>query len=253
MPTVTGTIEARDYPHEASIKGHVPVFGHIYVTDVHEASVKGSVGLYEFVSGNVFAIDVHQASVVAGLASSGNIQAVDYPHQFFITGSDLRTGTITAVDSTHYSNTFSSIVIGDTTQIQGDSTFLQGSLIDSFTGLILTLFDSTYVDGSWSGDGTHIDSTYWEPRLFNPLWIDYSIWYTPDSTTEIIQGTKKRVPLNPKVGYFYANMYAPNKPGLYDIRWRYQQDSHLLAKEIREPFSVTPFGTKSDSTTGFYI
>lgn len=171
---------------------------------------------------------------------TGDITAVDSTHQAQLVGSDLRVGYLRATDATHM-GFLEGVVIDDTTSVAGDKSFVQDTVLDS-DGLTLTLFDSTYVGGSYSGDGTYFDSTYWEPRLFNPLWIDYSIWYTPDTTTEMIQGTPKRVPMNPTVGYFYANMYSPDRPGDYEIRWRYQKDPTTLGKEVRESFTVTTFG-----------
>lgn len=171
---------------------------------------------------------------------TGTINAVDTTHQAQLVSSDLRSGHLYAVDATHR-GFLEGVVIGDTVSVVGDRSFVQDTLFNT-TSLTLTLFDSTYIDGSWSGDGTLFDSTYWEPRLFNPIWIDYSIWQTPDATTENLQETNRRVPQNPRVGYFYANMYAPDSPGKYEIRWRYQKDAESLGREIREPFTVTTFG-----------
>lgn len=172
---------------------------------------------------------------------SGTIIAVDTPHGAHIVGGDLRTGTLLAVDSTHQT-ALSGVVIGDSTRNLRDSTFVQGKILES-TDLILNLIDATYINGSWSGDGTFVDSTYWI-RPYNPIWLNYSIWFLepPDATEATLQGYRLRTAANPQVGQFYANMYAPDDPGRYEIRWRYQKDSDSLGNEIIEPFSVSSWG-----------
>ena len=172
---------------------------------------------------------------------TGTINGADSHHIASLTGGDLRTGSFAGFDLSHQGH-ISGVVIGDTTSRSRDSIFVQGSLLDS-TSLPLTLWDSTYIDGTYV-DGTYQDSTY-VVRTYNPIWINYSVWFL-DSTTLV--GTRLRTPMNPQVGQFYANMYAPDNPGRYEIRWRYQKDSSSYAQEIDEPFSVRSWGIDSDYT-----
>lgn len=172
---------------------------------------------------------------------TGTFSLVDENHQTQFTGSNLRIGLFELVDTPHLFFQ-SGTVIFDTTSLPGDSTFIQDQII--WDGeLSLNLIDSTFVDGSYS-DGTYLDSTY-VIRNFNPVWTEYSIWDITDS--ESLEGYRHRVPLNPKVGNFYANFHAPD-PGIYQIRWRYQKDINTLVKEIREPFRVISKGISSDRT-----
>lgn len=173
---------------------------------------------------------------------TGIIDATDTSHQATLVGSDLRVGSIYALDKTHEAFLSGVIIQGSTKRDRGKS-FVQDTLLTS-TDLSLYLRDSTYIDGSWSGDGTFFDSTYWEPRPFNPIWINYSIWYLtpPTESPDVLQGYRLRTATNNMVGQFYANMYAPDTPGRYEIRWRYQKDQSSLGHEIVEPFSVTTWG-----------
>lgn len=174
---------------------------------------------------------------------TGTITAVDAPHTALLL-SDVRSGSLTATDSMHMA-TLQGVVIGDSTIYPSAGTFVQGQQMMS-NDISLTLIDSTYIDGSWGGDGTVYDSTYQE-RLYNPLWLNYSVWFQEplDKSSETLVGPRNRVALNPSVGQFYVNMYAP-EPGDYEIRWRYQKDSDNLAQEIVEPFSVSSSGTTAE-------
>lgn len=172
---------------------------------------------------------------------SGTILAVDALHQAQLFGSWSCSGSIHSIDSSHFAS-LEGIIITDTATVDGDSTFVQNSLLES-DGLSLTLLDSTFING-YLYDGTYVDSTY-TIRWFNPIWLNYSIWKL-DGTNEILVGTRERTALNPDVGEYYANMQAPTVPGQYQIRWRYQKDAELYATEIREPFRVLTAGIDSD-------
>lgn len=173
---------------------------------------------------------------------TGTIDATNV-HSAHLVGGDLRTGTLLATDGTH-SAYLTGRVVEDTTSIPGGSSFVQDTILDT-DQLTLTLFDTTYIDGSYS-DSTYHDSTYWEPRLFNPLWVDYSIWSEDRSDATVLDSTlvgyRYRTPVNVDVGYYYANMYSPDTPGDYSIKWQWQRDSASLAHELREPFTVTTKG-----------
>lgn len=174
---------------------------------------------------------------------SGTISAVDSSHQAIILDRWSRSGSILFSDSLHVAD-LEGIVINDTTTVMGDSTFVQDYLLQS-DGLTLTLIDSTFINGVLI-DGTYVDSTY-TIRWFDPIWLNYSIWKMDGSSEEII-GTRERHPLNPRVGIYYANMFAPSDPGQYQIRWRYQKDTELYASEVREPFRVETAGIDADQT-----
>ena len=240
--SVTGDITAVDIHKVPVIWVTIsPVIGYITAVDsTHTASFSWANMVN---SGEITAVDYHTASASGGLiSSSGTISAVDSPHQFFITGADIRSGSVLGVDKAHQSSILTGIVISDSTAIPGDSSFVQGSPLGA-GDLTLSLSDATYVDGSWSGDGTFFDSTYWEPRPFNPIWINYSIWFLtpPSESPAVLKGTKNRAAANSAVGQYYANMFAPD-PGRYEIRWRYQQDQLSFAREVIEPFSVSSSG-----------
>lgn len=174
--------------------------------------------------------------------TSGSIYASDIPSRAKLAQAGLSTGSIAATEI--QSGTIAcGVVISDTTSRDQTKGFIQGALLNS-GGLTQTFSDATYTGGYWSGDGTQFDSTYVQ-RAFNPLWIDYSIWYTPDATTEHLRGTRNRMPMNAQVGNYYANMEAPT-PGKYEIRWRYQKDVSSYVREIREPFTVTTWGISSN-------
>jgi len=170
---------------------------------------------------------------------NGTINTIDSPHVAVLTEYRSRSGSIFVEDKDHVSS-LSGIVIEETLSVYGDSTFVQDSL--SASNLNLILMDSTFIDGILT-DGTYVDSTY-VVRWFNPIWLNYSIWNLHDSTESLI-GTRERTPYNPRVGYYYANMYAPD-PGPYEIRWRYQKDTDVYAKEIRQPFMVVSRGIDPD-------
>lgn len=174
---------------------------------------------------------------------TGTLNVIDALQQAHLVGGDLRTGSFHVIDSTHQAY-FSGILLSDSTYIPQDATFIQGSLTDS---LSVTFWDSTYTGGTLT-DGTYVGGAYLT-RTYNPVWLNYSIWYLqrPDGTASPV-GFTLRTAANPSVGQFYANIYAPDEPGLYEIRWRYQKEPASLAHEIISPFRVTSWGITSDAT-----
>ena len=170
---------------------------------------------------------------------TGTIQAVD-THQALLINDSLRTGALTGIDNTH-SAILEGLVLQDSSRLATAPEFVQGDLLGP-NDLSLTLLDSTFIDGSYSGDGTYFDSTY-SVRWFTPVSLNYSIWYMspPDRSDSTLIGTRTRTAIESNVGQFYANMVAPD-PGDYEIRWRYLKDADSFGHEIVEPFSVTTLG-----------
>lgn len=172
---------------------------------------------------------------------TGTLQATDANHTGSLTGGDLRTGSFSATDlqSTGY---FYGVVIGDSTRNPNSLTYTQGQPVKDMT---LTFYNRRFSDGSYS-DGTYFDSTYLV-RNYNPIWLNYSIWYLtpPDSSTAVLQGTRTRTADNTRVGYYNTNMMAP-EPGRYELRWRFQKDTSSYAKEIVQPFTVNSWGLTSN-------
>lgn len=161
----------------------------------------------------------------------------------FSPDSSRRVGTFSLIDSTDIFLGMSGCLIEGVYRLEGDSTFIQDKLLphDS-NGLGLTLWDATFLNGTPvigpGGDTTYVDSTY-VTRLFDPYSISYSIWDLSDGTTLFEQWHRPPAkPTHPTVGQYYANMYAPDNPGRYEIRWRYRKDSSSNCVEIKERFKV---------------
>lgn len=203
--------------------------------------------LSEFISndlrtGTFSLIDVpHQLNEFSSdtIFVSGTFSLIDDPHIFSgFLSSDLRTGTFSLIDSTHVIDFEQGDVIDSLKQVPGDATLIQDKVLNS-TDLTLSLWDRIYSDGSLI-DGTYVGSEY-IPRQFNPVFLDYSIWkHSSDGTTPV--DYRHRTAANPRVGEFYANMYAPDDPGNYEIRWRYQKTLESYTKEVRETFLVQSWG-----------
>jgi len=182
---------------------------------------------------------------------TGNIYTVDTQQYSSMWGSNVRIGSILSVDASdgYFSK---GIQISDSTARPDISlSFTQHALIDPSGGLGLTFQDRTYVDGSMNPDGTIVDSTLLQ-RYYNPLWVNYSVWIM---TPPMLVGTPQRTPLNPSVGQYEVNMFAPDVPGEYQLRWRYQKDQSSHAKELAIPFysasgGVSPFVTYEDTFGG---
>jgi hypothetical protein len=174
----------------------------------------------------------------------GNIQAFDTAHVTFFTNLSGPAGAIQAMDTPH-ATFFSGYVISDTTTLSTDQTFLQGHILGR-NDLTLILADWTYA-GGWQLDATTYTGGTWGYRYYNPLWINYSIWYKSYDTSEFTMvGTRDRSPIGyPTVGNFYAPMVVPSPPGHYEIRWRYQKDSNSYAREIDVPFVSLSRGVDS--------
>jgi hypothetical protein len=86
-------------------------------------------------------------------------------------------------------------------------------------------------------DGTIYNGYYTEPRPYNPLWTNYGIYKSDNSSWEL-QGYRFREPMNPKVGSYYANMVAPADIGTYKIQWLFKKDSSSYVTAVDQPFDV---------------
>jgi hypothetical protein len=138
-----------------------------------------------------------------------------------------------------------SFIIGRTIIQSDGSTFVQGQLLD-WNGLTLSLNGPRFIPipGSFQ-DGTitvNFDGTYCESMPFNPLWINYGIYNKIDSSNWALQGYRFREPMNPRVGFYYANMLAPPEIGTHKIQWIYTKDSSSYATAVNQTFSVNAWG-----------
>lgn len=169
---------------------------------------------------------------------TGNLYAVDSQQYSYMWGGDTRHGSILSNDDSD-SNTLFGIQLSDSTSLPDTSrSYTQKTLIDPSGGLSVHFYDRTYVDGSMNPDGTVVDATL-VTRYYNPIWVNYSVWFMTPPT---IQGSHQRVPRNPMVGHYSVNMYAPDVPGQYELRWRYQKDQSSHAREFVIPFYSTSGG-----------
>jgi len=196
------------------------------------------------ISGTLLAIDnLPEADLPGFLSNRGSFRGINSRHQAPLSGKTTSFRTILGVNRPHQAS-LSGVLVGDTTTTASDATFLQGSYLNS-DSLTLSLRDGTVV-GWTQVDGTYVDGTYIE-RGFNPVWLNYSIWYLTPTTgvPKQIQGYGLRLAINPQVGQFYANMYAPDQPGKYELRWRWQKTDGAYAHEVIVPFTTVSLGIKS--------
>ena len=166
----------------------------------------------------------------------GDLRCFDKPSTFQAYASTILPGILQCIDSTTFSPITGYIVISSTVQ-SPSLAFNQDSVLGP-GDLTLTFMDRTYTGGYWV-DSTYIDSTLWRVnRLFDPIWINYAIWYMapPDASDGTLIGYRYRDPVNPSVGNYYASMVTPDPAGQYQIRWVYQKDDSSYAKEIVQNF-----------------
>jgi hypothetical protein len=203
----------------------------------------GGFGGYYDITGSVVSIDTGGTMSWDSEDKAGMVTSVDSQQYCRIWQNRIRHGTVTTIDTDNQSIS-NGIEISQTTVLSSGPSFIQGKILDPLTGLNLTFWDSTYIGGTLT-DGTYVGGEY-VTRLYNPIWLNYSIWYlTPPVAQPSLQGYLTRTAQNPSVGQYYANMYAPDVPGSYEIRWRYQKDQSSHALEIDAPFEVTSWGISS--------
>jgi len=196
------------------------------------------------VSGTFWAVDgPSEAQLPGSLETRGSFLSLDWPHQALFTGASTEFGVLTGIDQLHQAS-LDGVLVGDSTRVPGDASFVQGQLLAS-SDMTLCLKEGSYF--GWNNvDGTFEDGTY-TVRSFNPLWVNYSVWYlTPSSgDPKQMQEYGLRPALNPQVGSFYANMYAPDQPGKYELRWRWQKVDGTYAHEIIAPFTTVSQGIRA--------
>jgi hypothetical protein len=171
----------------------------------------------------------------------GTFHAIDNSHVTFFSDLNGPAGAFQATDNPHQTF-FSGYVVSDTTVFGTDQTFFEGQIL-GIGDLTLTLADWTYA-GGYQLDATTYTGGTWGYRYYNPIWINYSIWYQSYDGTNYdtsapyaMVGYRDREPVNyPTVGSYYAAMVVPSPPGHYEIRWRYQKTASSYAKEIDVPF-----------------
>ena len=110
----------------------------------------------------------------------------------------------------------------------------------------LVLRDKTY-SGGYYHDGTYFDTTL-QYRWYDPVWVNYSLWYTQDASHPLLIGYRYREPIEASVGNYYVTMEVPRTTGRYDIRWRYEKDNSSYAHEIIQPFLCRSEGIDADRT-----
>lgn len=74
--------------------------------------------------------------------------------------------------------------------------------------------------------------------------ISYAIYYVDPGPpeTEVLIGKAERTPANPEKGEYYASLNVPPDaiPGLYRIRWTFQESVSSPINEIVEEWQVQP-------------
>jgi hypothetical protein len=213
---------------------------------------------------------------------NGILNAHDSPHQSSFSGEHVFGGNFVCVDSTAHSSQFSGYIVLDSTTQMPSQSFMQGQALgwygtDGLTGVTLTveglkpsndptamwagggdppidhsgqigliLRDKVYQGGTW--DGTVLRDCTLVYRYFDPLWINYSVWYVQDASNPTLIGYRYRDPVRFNVGNYYAPMVVPSPPGKYEVRWRWQKDSCSYAHEVVQPFLSRSNGVAVDRT-----
>lgn len=203
---------------------------------------------------------------------TGTLTCVDWPHYTHFSGSigtEIE-GTADFTDSSNYSP-ISGYVISDSTRLYPDYTFTEGDILGrgnpiGYVGTDLSvptgitfdptaawadphdpplyLMDHTYFGGYLDGT-THKDGT-WMDRWYDPIWINYALWYVEDASNKELIGIRDRQPVRINVGNYYTSMVVPNQSGKYEIRWRFQKDNSSYAREAVEGFLCKSSGIDPD-------
>jgi len=204
------------------------------------------------------------------MINTGSMSVVDHSHTAHFIGTLTQTATLLLIDSTTQAPMGGYAVI-DSTRLLPDSTYLQGTVfgkgdpvgfVDGFNLPIpstpaydptsfwanpdppLYLTDTTYVGGTCH-DGTYTDGTYMH-RWFDPKWVNFSLWYTQDSSNNHLIGNRYREPVRRDVGNYYTSMVVPRQTGHYEIRWRYLKESGGYAHEVVQGFLCKSAGIDAD-------
>jgi len=174
----------------------------------------------------------------------GNIVCIDSTDLCNVRTSTFQSGTVSCVDSTDLFQSYG-YIIGQTLTLSGTPSFYQGQLLDTFQGLNLTLFSPQLIGWTTDTSGVYVDGTYTQPRPFNPISINYGIYYSSDGTWQL-EGYKYRTPLNPQVGQFWANMEAPVTVGAHKIQWLYKKNPTSYTTAVNQNFTVDFWGNQTN-------
>jgi len=172
----------------------------------------------------------------------GYFNVTDTPNLVTFTGGVGYSGFFDVSDSSDSSHqTLTTGYLYDSTSLTQTLLFYQNQILQ-LGDLSLTLADRTYQGGYWDGttlrDGTMIH------RWYDPIWINSRVC---DASGNVV-GYPYRAPVRKDVGQYYMAMEAPQRPGKYSLRWRYQKDSSSYAREIIQPFDSASRGIDSDRT-----
>jgi hypothetical protein len=184
----------------------------------------------------------------------GDVTCIDKQDFCLILGTEEQTGYVYCLDSTDCFQACG-FVINQTISLPDSSTFAQGQELNQDSGLFLSL-DSpkfipvpnsyTYFDPSDGSTVTvNLDGYYKDSKPFDPIWINYGIFYTADNSNWTLDGYRFRDPMNPQVGTYYANMIAPQRmdtTGAHKIQWLYQKDASSYAVAVDQRFFVNSWG-----------
>jgi len=210
---------------------------------------------------------------------TGTLLSVDFPHYtalFGHVGTEVD-GTAIFIDTSNFSP-IDGYVISDSTRLLPDSTFIEGTFLGrgdpiGYVPTLLAvpvpgqcnfdptaywsdpvnpdpplyLMDRTYAGGHLGIDGTYRDGT-WMTRWFDPIWINYSVWYVQDASNNQLIGIRDREPVRIDVGNYYTSMVVTPPTGHYEIRWRYQKDNSSYAREAVEGYFCVSAGISPDFT-----
>jgi hypothetical protein len=172
---------------------------------------------------------------------TGTIVCYDRPDQNQILTESGQTATIACLDSTDQFYSFG-FQIRSTFWTTIDTTFIQNMELAIPSPLSLTLLDRRYQ--GWNNvDGTFVDGTYTEPRLYDPAWVSYGLYKnSSDGSSWALQGYRFREPRHENVGQFFATMILPSDVGKYRLEWLYQKDRSSDFTTVNQIFNVTYWG-----------
>jgi hypothetical protein len=181
---------------------------------------------------------------------NGTFNLVDQTHVSFFNGTFVIEGSFPCADSTQHVSYASGYVVLDSTTVPSVGSFVQGTVFGrGYTPTWVNLpkpgtrdgtaapadptaqwgaadppiqfTDSTWVGGTWV-DGTYVDGTRLS-RWYDPLWVNYSMWYTQNPAYPVLIGYRYNEPVRVNVGDYYVSAVVPRPTGKYEIRWRYQK------------------------------
>jgi len=175
----------------------------------------------------------------------GSIICIDSTDLCNVKTSTFQSGSVSCVDSTDLFQSYG-YIIGQTFTLSDSPSFYQGQLLNTSNGLNLTLISPQLIGWTTDASGVFVDGTYTQPRPFNPITLNYGIFYDSDGTWQL-EGYRYRTPLNPQVGQFWANMEAPMTVGTHKIQWLYRKDLNSYTTAVNQNFTVDFWGNQPNS------